>query len=383
MSPVRAAAEAKASRYDRTRLENQERSVHIDHIILLLSTDNKSRAYIAASRRTDRGLNARMQSARRASEIHQKRTGKSLRVTESEVLNEALYEEITNVSTHRRRWRAHLHTQSEDFDRSLLTFMTGQLATHDALDQAVAGTWLEEQRDAAAGFVSSDIMQAIASPHPMIDMSANNFQHTPYPFGSWSPASEDCTYQASMGPPNDYAFDQQSMSPPDLTWLDTSRRMSLPTNLAPQILYSAIWAYAPANTCPTSPLLRADSDIDHVYTPNSTNNFPQTASNYQSHKPSISSPSPSPTLLSGNQHPHGHNPYNLGLEANSLPTTSPKHNFTDRRYSYNPNGKPRSTPSSSIPSPSVPYTPSVPHTPRKPLSFDIQTPASYTYTSPQ
>lgn len=45
------------------------------------------RAYIAASRRFDRGLEARLESARRASEIHKERTGKPLRVTEDDVLN--------------------------------------------------------------------------------------------------------------------------------------------------------------------------------------------------------------------------------------------------------------------------------------------------------
>lgn len=55
--------------------------------------ENQERAYIAASRRTDRSLEARIQSARMASEIHKKRTGKSLRITESIVENEEMYEE--------------------------------------------------------------------------------------------------------------------------------------------------------------------------------------------------------------------------------------------------------------------------------------------------
>jgi len=51
------------------------------------------RAYIAASRRTDRSMEARMESARRASDLHQKRTGKKLRITEDIVQNEEMYEE--------------------------------------------------------------------------------------------------------------------------------------------------------------------------------------------------------------------------------------------------------------------------------------------------
>ena len=54
---------------------------------------NHVRAYIAASRRSDRSLEARVESARRASEIHKRRTGRSLRVTEQDVMNEEMYEE--------------------------------------------------------------------------------------------------------------------------------------------------------------------------------------------------------------------------------------------------------------------------------------------------
>ncbi|KAL7797252.1 hypothetical protein V8C37DRAFT_304647 [Trichoderma ceciliae] len=55
--------------------------------------ENQERAYIAASRRTDRSLEARVQSARMASEIHKKRTGKGFRISESIVLKEEMYEE--------------------------------------------------------------------------------------------------------------------------------------------------------------------------------------------------------------------------------------------------------------------------------------------------
>ncbi|CAG8472638.1 1662_t:CDS:2 [Paraglomus occultum] len=56
--------------------------------------ENQERAYIAASHRGDRSLEARMESARKASEIHKKRTGKALRITEDDVRNEEMYQEI-------------------------------------------------------------------------------------------------------------------------------------------------------------------------------------------------------------------------------------------------------------------------------------------------
>lgn len=54
---------------------------------------NVFRAYVAASWRTDRMLMDRVESARRASEIHKRRTGRSLRITKEIVMNEEMYEE--------------------------------------------------------------------------------------------------------------------------------------------------------------------------------------------------------------------------------------------------------------------------------------------------
>ncbi|KAK6497729.1 hypothetical protein TWF481_012132 [Arthrobotrys musiformis] len=53
--------------------------------------ENQERAYIAASHRSDRSLEARMESARRASEIHKQRTGKFFQITEKAVLAGEVY----------------------------------------------------------------------------------------------------------------------------------------------------------------------------------------------------------------------------------------------------------------------------------------------------
>ncbi|KAH7110650.1 hypothetical protein B0J13DRAFT_577664 [Dactylonectria estremocensis] len=55
---------------------------------------NQERAFIAASRRGDRSIVARLQSARRASEVHKVRTGKGLCVSRDIVLREEMYEEM-------------------------------------------------------------------------------------------------------------------------------------------------------------------------------------------------------------------------------------------------------------------------------------------------
>lgn len=57
------------------------------------SLEHKERAYIAASRRTDRSIDARLQSARMASDIHKQRTGKALIISEAIIINEDMYEE--------------------------------------------------------------------------------------------------------------------------------------------------------------------------------------------------------------------------------------------------------------------------------------------------
>jgi hypothetical protein len=84
-------------------------------------------AYIAASRRSDRSLEARIESARRASEIHKKRTGRGLRVTEQDVINEEMYEEEEeDLPTQYQRLSAHLHTGSLMFNRKLHDYIATQ-----------------------------------------------------------------------------------------------------------------------------------------------------------------------------------------------------------------------------------------------------------------
>ena len=84
-------------------------------------------AYIAASRRSDRSLEARIESARRASEIHKKRTGRALRVTEQDVINEEMYEEEDDdLPTQYQRLNAHLHTSSVIFNKKLHDYIATQ-----------------------------------------------------------------------------------------------------------------------------------------------------------------------------------------------------------------------------------------------------------------
>ncbi|KAM6479018.1 hypothetical protein HDV62DRAFT_162929 [Trichoderma sp. SZMC 28011] len=74
--------------------------------------ENTERAYIAASRRSDRDIEARIKSALQASKIHKKRTGKALRITREIVLNEAMYEEEDTELERFREWSFRLPSGS-------------------------------------------------------------------------------------------------------------------------------------------------------------------------------------------------------------------------------------------------------------------------------
>jgi hypothetical protein len=202
-----------------------------------------------------------MQSARRASEIHELRTGRALRVTETEVVNEEMYEEITAVSTDRHLWRADWNTRSDDFDRRLLAYLTSQRSNRGALDHTLPGSWKEQRPDSAA-FVDPDVLQGASFPQHMTDVTRRNSRHTPYPSASWELQPRNHAYQPVM-PFNDYNFNQQFMGPPQSPWSDSSRRMSLPTTaFAPRPYQSPTWTSTPPSDYPPSPLQRSDSAID-------------------------------------------------------------------------------------------------------------------------
>ncbi|KAK4551358.1 hypothetical protein LTR86_011217 [Recurvomyces mirabilis] len=118
--------------------------------------ENRERAYIAASRRSDRTLEARVESARRASEIHKRRTGRSLRVTEQHVVDEEMYEEEdVDLPTQYRRLTAYLQTQSADFNQRFQAYVVNGIAMTQAVRHATADTMQAGNNK----FKPNDIMQ--------------------------------------------------------------------------------------------------------------------------------------------------------------------------------------------------------------------------------
>ncbi|KAI0005610.1 hypothetical protein F4779DRAFT_49825 [Xylariaceae sp. FL0662B] len=91
--------------------------------------ENQERAYIAASRRADRSLEARVQSARMASEIHRRRTGRGLKVSEEIVQKEEMYEEEEDDLPRPYKYlTAHLQTNSPDMNHRVNAYITTQTA---------------------------------------------------------------------------------------------------------------------------------------------------------------------------------------------------------------------------------------------------------------
>ncbi|KAL6721172.1 hypothetical protein ACLMJK_000274 [Lecanora helva] len=144
--------------------------------------ENQERAYIAASRRSDRSLEARVESARRASEIHKRRTGRSLRVTEQDVVNEEMYEEEDDdLPMQYRRLTAHLQTGSADFNRRLSAYLTNHVAMRSALDQAITNSYAQQYPNAPQFVHNQNIY-----PSPFIPQMSQ--QPSPHSYGQPYPS---------------------------------------------------------------------------------------------------------------------------------------------------------------------------------------------------
>lgn len=96
--------------------------------------ENQERAYIAASRRADRSIEARVQSARMASEIHKKRTGKGFKITEEIVMKEEMYEEEEDdLPRSYRLLSASMQTSSPEMNSRLDAYLSNKMAMSQML----------------------------------------------------------------------------------------------------------------------------------------------------------------------------------------------------------------------------------------------------------
>ncbi|KAL4808489.1 hypothetical protein BDV18DRAFT_135103, partial [Aspergillus unguis] len=119
--------------------------------------ENQERAFIAASRRKDRSLDARLESANRASQLHKRRTGRALAIDRDTVARELMYEEIDD--TYRAKMQRYMRFQnaqlSQDFDDSLLS----------AFPTASHGLQLQMPPSLNMPMQSSSAQESAQSPH--------------------------------------------------------------------------------------------------------------------------------------------------------------------------------------------------------------------------
>ncbi|KAH0291274.1 hypothetical protein M436DRAFT_56418 [Aureobasidium namibiae CBS 147.97] len=217
MPPLRSIPAAKPVKTERTHEENQER------------------AYIAASRRSDRSLEARVESARRASEIHKRRTGRSLRVTEQDVINEEMYEEEDDdLPMQYRRLTAHLQTSNADFDRRLAAYLTNHVAMRAALGQTMGDQYNNQQYSNAPQFANQLGQFPQSFPNPMLppqmaNRSPQSFRASPYPQQAFRQTMHGRS--ASIATPQELQNmnNYPQVQSPNATFIKPEdRRMSLP-----------------------------------------------------------------------------------------------------------------------------------------------------------
>jgi len=169
--------------------------------------ENQERAYIAASRRSDRSLEARVQSARMASEIHKKRTGKSFRITEEIVRKEEMYEEEEDEFPRSYRLLgSHMQTDSAEMNSKLEAYMSSRLAM-SAYMSKMNDSWRENninQMFAAAFPNLGQQAQQLSptTPQPAMFPDAQSHQGAA---GPQSPSFHQVNYQTSVDRSNSFS----------------------------------------------------------------------------------------------------------------------------------------------------------------------------------
>ncbi|KAK4960277.1 hypothetical protein LTR10_003171 [Elasticomyces elasticus] len=332
--------------------------------------ENQERAYIAASRRSDRSLEARVESARRASEIHKRRTGRSLRVTEQDVVNEEMYEEEDDdLPMQYRRLTAHLQTQNADFNRRFQAYLVNHVAMRQAVGQAaVDGMQMNNQQfQANAQFVNPGFTQlpqqqpvypGSMMPPQMFNRTPSTYRQQPYPVPQNSmPQQPVQPSYHSHGRPLSVATSQyqrqQSQSahtsPVESKPAVDDRRMSMPVGHGP---------ITPVSQVPTSNHASPTHSRSGASTPRSNSKYSTSPHQplpsveqpvkYEQQRPAVQA---SPFGASFDQQMNaGMHPFTMTLPMESQQMLADSSSldpsmsmmFSQQSYSYNPNGKPRS-----------------------------------------
>ncbi|KAK3376663.1 hypothetical protein B0T24DRAFT_225237 [Lasiosphaeria ovina] len=159
--------------------------------------ENQERAYIAASRRSDRSVEARVQSAKMASDIHKRRTGKGFKISEEIVMKEEMYEEEDeDMPRSYRNLHAHFRTSSSNMNNRVNAYITNRVAMASLVHQAEVNRQFEEQFPGAARLTQASTQSMYLQNLPP-EHSAQSSHQFPLPQ----------TYQAtSMEYPRDRSY---------------------------------------------------------------------------------------------------------------------------------------------------------------------------------
>ncbi|KAF2707341.1 hypothetical protein K504DRAFT_384019 [Pleomassaria siparia CBS 279.74] len=208
----------------------------------------------------DRSLEARIESARRASEIHKKRTGRGLRVTEQDVVNEEMYEEEDeDLPTQYQRLSAHLHTGSLQFNRKLHDYIATQHGVRNAFLQQyqnppfpgygpqVPYTYPQMQNSLVGQHMLPPHMfnpttmvnnqSAPPTSPPAYQQSPQGYRQAPYSIPQRTNLHQRLASIPS--PKHGFRLSEQQFAPADTPLGDQQRRMSLPSQPSDQSTYQA------------------------------------------------------------------------------------------------------------------------------------------------
>lgn len=254
--------------------------------------ENQERAYIAASRRADRSIEARVQSARMASEIHKKRTGKGFRITEEIVMKEEMYEEEEDEFPRSYRLLgSHMQTSSPEMNFKVEAYLSNRVAM-SALLARTNDDWRENEINRLfaqsfpnIGKQAQQMSQRMSNP----EFPGQTIQRDPSSQSPVSPTFNPVNYQQQTTPPieqhrrsmsyvapSEPTSQDGAVSPPALTpgsnsaetprtWSTPSMSHSVAGNFNPN--ESAFTTELP----PEAKMLMGGVDMSHAFTQNMYN----------------------------------------------------------------------------------------------------------------
>ncbi|KAK5700179.1 hypothetical protein LTR17_023147 [Elasticomyces elasticus] len=337
--------------------------------------ENQERAYIAASRRSDRSLEARVVSAKRASEIHKQRTGRSLQVTEQDVINEEIYEEERDdLPAQYQRMTAYLQNANAEFYQRCQPHLFNNVPIPQAFDgAALYGMPTNFQPQSLVQPASPPYMRASQDqlaylgskmPSHMPNRTASQHGHQPYPMPQdgvqkpTQPSYDSHAYPLSLATPWDspQSWQQRSQSAQcspvnatlvDRQWMSPPSHIVLPIKvLNPQGAMISPRQPSPAMSCNCSvtnaPTLNAQFEQRNTSQQTSANTQQQQPSLQPTQQESLTSPlGPSFDSQSGARMtpPHYDATNEVSAGRCGLRNQNMSIMFSQQRYTYNPNGK--------------------------------------------